>query len=235
VAPDFIDSGSPGSRWGPRATQEVRWRGHNPLDLAENLRGLALVLRTGNGERGGPLGSYTDVDVVEVGVHAMGDRLHGRLQELGIPHVWDDYGPGQHLWPYWNRGLAQTLPTLMERLRRRAPPPRRITFKAIEPRYAAWGWKVSLERPVLEFSRLSGAWRGGFTLAGSGRATVTTPPAYAPGGDYTVTVRRRTQRLEADARGRLRVAVALGRANTKQQYTPGATTRVFTARVRIAP
>ena len=41
---------------GPAETQEVRWRAHNPHDLAENLRGLALWLRTGNGEPGGPFG-----------------------------------------------------------------------------------------------------------------------------------------------------------------------------------
>ena len=39
----------------PRDTEEVRWRAHNPADLAENLRGLALWLRTGNGQPGGPV------------------------------------------------------------------------------------------------------------------------------------------------------------------------------------
>ncbi len=176
VAPDFIDSGSPGSRWGPRATQEVRWRGHNPLDLAENLRGLALVLRTGNGERGGPLGSYTDVDVVEVGVHAMGDRLHGRLRSSASrtsgTTTARDSTCGRTGTAAWRRRCRRSWSASGAGRRRRA----RITFKAIEPRYAAWGWKVSIKRPALEFSELSGAWRGGFTLAGSGRATVTTPP-----------------------------------------------------------
>ena len=32
------------------ATEEVRWRAHNPYDLAENLRGLELWMRTGNGQ-----------------------------------------------------------------------------------------------------------------------------------------------------------------------------------------
>ena len=28
-------------------------------------------------------------------------RLHQRLRALRIRHVWDDYGPGTHDWPYW--------------------------------------------------------------------------------------------------------------------------------------
>ena len=62
VGPSVIDAisasdgAAPGSLWGPFATQEVRWRAHDPYDLAENLRGLALWLRTGNGQPGGPFG-----------------------------------------------------------------------------------------------------------------------------------------------------------------------------------
>src|SRR5438270_13253936 len=29
-----LDGGHPGDLWGPRLTQEVRWRAHNPWDLA---------------------------------------------------------------------------------------------------------------------------------------------------------------------------------------------------------
>ena len=54
--------------FGPRATQEVRWRGHNPWDLAANLRGLSLTVRTGNGLPGGPFGGGDGVEQV---VHRM--------------------------------------------------------------------------------------------------------------------------------------------------------------------
>ena len=50
------DGGRPGSVFGDFTTQGIRWRGHNPPDLAVNLRGLALTLRTGNGQPGGPFG-----------------------------------------------------------------------------------------------------------------------------------------------------------------------------------
>jgi S-formylglutathione hydrolase FrmB len=78
----LADGGKAGSLWGPFATDEVRWRAHNPVDLAENLRGLALWLRTGNGQPGGPLGGGPTVDAIEAGVEAMAKKLHQRLLQL---------------------------------------------------------------------------------------------------------------------------------------------------------
>ena len=87
----------------------------------------------------------------------MAKNLHQRLLKLEIPHVFDDYGPGHHLWPYWNRDLKETLPAIMARFRKGSRPPARVTFTAVEPRYAVYGWSVSVKRPALEFSRLAKA------------------------------------------------------------------------------
>jgi hypothetical protein len=38
-----------------------------------------------------------------------------------------------------------------------------------------FGWRVAMHRGAAEFSTLAGAGTGGFTLRGSGTATVTTP------------------------------------------------------------
>jgi S-formylglutathione hydrolase FrmB len=221
--------------FGPRATQEIRWRGHNPTDLAPNLRGLRLVVRTGSGQPGGPFGGG---DVVELAVHQMSVSFHERLASLRIGHVWDDYGPGGHLWPYWQRDLRETLPELMAGFRQPAAPPARVTFRAVEPRYGAYGWRVAVHRPALEFSELRAAGRRGFTLRGSGTARVTTPPLYRPGERLRVRVRdRRGTRAGtrvAGRGGRLRIAVDLGPGNRVQQDAPGATTRVFSAAVRVA-
>ena len=40
-------AGRPARSGATAATEELLWRAHNPADLAENLRGLALWLRTG--------------------------------------------------------------------------------------------------------------------------------------------------------------------------------------------
>jgi S-formylglutathione hydrolase FrmB len=218
----------PGPHLGPYDTQEVRWRGNNPWDLAENLRGVELALRTGNGEADGPYGDNDiwpgGLDPVEAGVHVANVSLHDRLEALGIHHIWDDYGPGAHTVPYWNRDLRLSLPVLMRTFRQPPPRPRLIGLRAIEPRYSVYGWDVRLRRKALEFSRLSGAGKAGFTLTGSGSATVRTPALYDAGASYAITTRRsgatRRTTVTADRRGRLRIALRLGPANRLQQFTP---------------
>ena len=103
---------------GPRAENAARWRAHLPISLASRLRTLYPdELRTGTG-RPGPLdrprppraGGACDVERF---LHPANVRMHERLARLGIRHVWDDYGPGTHDWPYWRRDLRRTLPGLM--------------------------------------------------------------------------------------------------------------------------
>jgi esterase/lipase superfamily enzyme len=245
ISPDFIsavagsDGGDKASLWGDYSTDQVRWRGHNPVDLAENLRGLALWIRTGNGQPGGPFPGNPSLDPIEGAVEVMAKNIHARLQKLHIAHVLDDYGAGQHLWPYWNRDLSETLPGIMARFRKGSRPPARVTFNAVEPSYSVYGWSVKFKRPALEFSRLAKANRNGFSLSGSGSATVTTPAVYERRARYVVTVKRRSgkeaYRLLSNRQGRLHVLVPLGPGNRVQEYAPGATTRVFTSKVRIRP
>jgi S-formylglutathione hydrolase FrmB len=103
--------------WGERSANEARWRAHLPISIAARLRSLALVeLRTGDG-RPGPLDRHgtkpgCPACALERYLHAGNVRLHARLRALGIRHVWDDYGPGTHDWPYWRRDLRETLPDL---------------------------------------------------------------------------------------------------------------------------
>jgi S-formylglutathione hydrolase FrmB len=109
-APAFAANGFanliPERVWG---SDPARWREHNPLDLAANLRGLKLLeLRTGNGTPG-PLDTRTGRDNLEYEVWRENAALHAKLDQLGIPHVFDDYGPGVHDWPYWARDLERTL------------------------------------------------------------------------------------------------------------------------------
>jgi S-formylglutathione hydrolase FrmB len=226
-----LDGGQPGSLWGLRETQEVRWRAHNPWDLAANLRGMTLAIHTGNGETGGPYGGGGDP--LEPAVHQMSVSFHERLAALGIEHVWDDYGPGGHDWPYWNRDLREDLPGIMAAFAKVRPTtPSRFSFTAVEPDYDIYGWGVALERPQLEFSTLTGAGADGFTLSGSGRATVTTPARYRARAPYLTSAGA----VRADDHGRLHIGVDLGAANQVQEYSvPGSTagTTFFTKRVTI--
>ena len=233
-----IGSILPDALYGPRAAQEVRWRGSNPADLAPNLRGLELTLRTGNGKPGGTFGGGPDG--IEIVVHDANISLHRRLRALGIGHVWDDYGPGAHTWPYWQRGLRQTLPSLLAVFRRSPAPPARFTYRAIAPRYRIYGWRVAVKRPALEFSTLRTQGRQGFSVTGSGTARVVTARLFRPRTPVAVTARfsfgkpRRTV-VKADPSGRLTLTLTLGPGNRAQEYTQGARTKRFRTRVSLTP
>ena len=75
--------------------------------------------------------------------------------------------------------------------------------------------------------------RRGFTLTGRGSGSVTTARFFRPGARYPVRVGARRRTLRASAAGRLRIAVPLGPGNPRQEFTAGAATRVFRARVTI--
>jgi S-formylglutathione hydrolase FrmB len=212
----------PSAVFGPRLTEEVRWRGHNPVDLAENLRGLLLSFDTGSGARGGDL--HSGGDPVEWAMHEMGRAMHRTLGGLGIDHRWNDYGAGCHCWYYWQRDLRELLPRLMDRFAHPAPPPSPFSYRSIDATYRAYGWQVALQRPAVEVSRLSDAGPGGFALSGSGAASVTTSRMFEPGQVVRVTTvdaggTRRVERT-ADGSGRLAVPVSLGPGNPYQQLSP---------------
>ena len=154
VSPDVFDAltvqdgGTPGAVFGERRTEELRWRAHNPWDIAENLRGLHLEIRAGNGERGeldepGP----APPDALEQSTYGQSVRFHERLDALGLPHVWDAYGNGTHTWPYWARDLRRTLPEFMRVLADPPPPPERVTYTAAEPEYEVYGWQRERRAP----------------------------------------------------------------------------------------
>ena len=199
------DGGTAASVWGPRATDELRWRSENPWDLAENLRSLDLTLRTGNGLPG-PLDG-PDVSPVaaaaEFGVHRDNISLHDRLTALRIRHVWDDYGPGTHSWPYWARDLRETLPSIMADFAHPPKRPRRVTYRTARPAYTVFGWRVRFARTTLAWSRLVGADKRGFTLEGSGAVTVRTPRVGPGRSRVTATIDGATRQLKADRAGRV--------------------------------
>jgi diacylglycerol O-acyltransferase / trehalose O-mycolyltransferase len=102
--------------WGDPAVpgQLEIWQLHNPPNQAENLRGKALFMSSGNG-KSGPLDGCCSIfdDWVEHLVQAESQSLLDRLNSLRIPVTTDFYGPGHHSWPYWQRELHRSLPLLL--------------------------------------------------------------------------------------------------------------------------
>jgi S-formylglutathione hydrolase FrmB len=236
-----LDGAPPDSMFGPRASQQINWAAHDPGVLASNLRGMDLRLYTGNGSQG-PLDPEPNpgAGLIEAGVHELTLLFRAHLEALDIPSFLRDYGPGTHAWPYWQRDLRETVGPLMDEFAHPGPAPARVGYRSAENRWSVWGYDVAMHRPAREFSSLQSGTISGFSLSGSGSATVTTPGVYQPGSAATVRVEgereERTDHLTAGDDGRLRIEVPLGPGNPEQQYTAAALlrgTRVFTTRVRI--
>src|SRR6202011_4883174 len=103
------------SMFGPRSSEEINWAAHDPTTLASNLKGMNLLMFTGNGKPG-PLDHGTPSSLataIEAGVEQLTRLFHNRLVSLRIPSFDDNYGPGTHSWPYWTRGLRVSIGTLV--------------------------------------------------------------------------------------------------------------------------
>jgi diacylglycerol O-acyltransferase / trehalose O-mycolyltransferase len=109
----LVDGGLPDDQFGDPILNAPNWQAHNPWNLAPNLRGMTLDVDTGNGVPGPLDSNKLNFDPVEEQVHEMSVAFHQRLAALGIPHIWNDYGPGTHSWPYWQRDLAEAMPSMM--------------------------------------------------------------------------------------------------------------------------
>ncbi|MGC7095214.1 alpha/beta hydrolase [Amycolatopsis lurida] len=204
------DGGAPGAIWGDRRTSAVRWRAHNPWDLAVNLRGMTLVVRTRSGLPGPLDRRGRRPDPVEALVFHESLRFHRKLTVLGIAHEWH-YGPGTHDWPYWTVDLRETLPVLLRAFADPPPPPARLTHVSAESSYRVQGWEVQIDRPRMEFSTLANADRSGFSFTGSGLARIRTPGWFEPNTPYPVTVEHNESKPRTDPQGRLEFLLRLGR------------------------
>jgi hypothetical protein len=131
------------------------------------------------------------------------------LKHAGVPATVEDYGPGTHSWPYWQRDLHHALPLLMAALSHPAPSPASWSYRTTDRAFDVWGYHVAQQGGSPGWIILSGVWRGGLSARGTGRLVVTTAPLYRPHGSYTVTGPTR-QRVQADAAGRLRLILVPG-------------------------
>lgn len=233
----LMDRTTPFQVFGPRVTEEVHWRAHNPLDLASNLRGLHLAFYSGNGVP--PASEIALLGEQEVLSPGQATAMHDRLDAYGIPSSLRIYNSGGHTWPTFNRSFAEELPRLEVAVGKPTGGPSSFNFTAVEPNFEAYGYIVRMHRTVAEFASLGAVTTRGFTLSGSGRADIITAPRYSPGGRYLITATTPGRRLQsvvnADELGRLHIPVLLGPSNTVQQYTTNsqASRRSYEASVLI--
>jgi diacylglycerol O-acyltransferase / trehalose O-mycolyltransferase len=110
---DFHEA--PDALWGDPQQQADIWAAHNPYDLAPRLRGIRLFVSVGNGQPGpldGPATSGQAQEIEQI-LYPQSTAFVKRLRQLGIPVRFDNYGPGTHDWPYWQRELHRSLPLLL--------------------------------------------------------------------------------------------------------------------------
>jgi S-formylglutathione hydrolase FrmB len=238
-----LDRVAPNTFFGDPLTDGINWAAHDPATLAENLRSTRMYMYWGNGQPG-PFDTPTSFlggTGIETLVSHDNDDFEARLHALGIPALFDPYGPGTHSWPYWERDLKWSIDKVMSGFAHPEANPSPFTYMSADAGYAVYGWRVAMHRTAREFSTVVGR-RRGFSLAGSGSGTVTTPAVYRPRGRYRVTlagdrVSKRALLVRAGRGGRLRIQVPLGPANPNQQYTAQAQvtgTAVYTTGVTIA-
>ena len=237
TASSSIDLGLPDSIYGPRATQEVRWRGHNPTDLARNLGSLDVQLYTGNGVL-----SATEADPVSVAMCAVEagiirpetESAHRALVDRGIPHTFTSYDWGCHSPVMFQQEIAETLPRFARRFSQDVSLPDSFDFRAIEPHFSVFGWSIGADPDrALEFIDLHDVGATGFTITGSGATQVNTPPLFKGRASVTVLINGVPSRIAPHRDGSLRLVIDLGPASRDQQYTIGAMTIRRSAVVRF--
>jgi diacylglycerol O-acyltransferase/trehalose O-mycolyltransferase len=233
---------------GDPAEQEVRWRDGNPTDLAANLRGVRLFVRSGDGTPGPHDAATEPADAteallwrwrlgVESGAHRMAVRFAAALAAGGVTGADVAYHRGSHTPPYWQEDAREFAAWLGRQLRAGVRPPAEASVASADAVVTAWGWTFRTHRPVTEFLYLRLGPGGRVTLTGSGRVDVLTAAAFRPGRRYAVTTGTSTRPVRADARGRLRFTADLGPAHTVQQtaFGPEATAGWVTSATTIRP
>jgi S-formylglutathione hydrolase FrmB len=210
--------------YGPRATQEVRWHGHNPTDLADNLRDVDLQVRTAQGSPNPPVEGSDPSSAVgcteEHGIYDTNVSFHDELLAEGVPHLWKDYGAGCHSIPNFRREFTDSLSGLENAFVHPRPAPKTFSYRSIEPHFTIWGWRVDADPArALEFLQMRQAGRHGLTLIGSGTTQIRTPPVFRGVDAVAVVTADGTRALSPDDDGRLAFTVSLGPPHPDQQGT----------------
>jgi diacylglycerol O-acyltransferase / trehalose O-mycolyltransferase len=102
--------------WGDPDAQREVWAAHDPTELADRLRGIALFVSSGDGRPGPYEPPGAGRNAIERSVLRESRAFVAALRRSDIPVRADFYGPGIHDWPYWERELKRALPVLLQPL-----------------------------------------------------------------------------------------------------------------------
>ncbi len=102
--------------WGDPVAQRRIWKAHDPFHLAKRLRSIPVYLSCGDGTTG-PLDAPGAVSALETDFNRQNHALAEELRRVGARHLTTNfYGPGTHVWAYWERELHASLPMLLRAL-----------------------------------------------------------------------------------------------------------------------
>ncbi|MEV5986777.1 alpha/beta hydrolase family protein [Streptomyces sp. NPDC052051] len=102
--------------WGDPVAQREVWAAHDPFHLAKRLKSIPVYLSRGDGTTG-PFDAPGTTSDLEADFNRQNQALAGELARVGAKHVTTNfYGSGTHAWPYWERELHASLPTLLRAL-----------------------------------------------------------------------------------------------------------------------
>ena len=205
------------------------YHGQLPIDLAENLDGLDMVLDIGTSCSSDATQDLCGTFAFEQLFVQDNRDLVSRLDTIG--HVGEvDYREteGGHAWRWWTQWLRdRQLPFLLARMADPGPgtskplPPRLpFRYRSIASAFDVHGYQVAVTRRVREFLDLRGVTADGLTVKGSGAASIVTAPLYRPRGRYRVSGwGGNPETLIADDAGRLHLRADLGPSHEYEQYT----------------
>jgi enterochelin esterase-like enzyme len=211
-------------------TSPAYLHGQLPIDLAENLDGLDMVLDIGTSCSSDATedlcGSFAFEQLFVQDNRDLVARLHT------INHVGEvDYREteGGHAWRWWTSWLRERqLPFLLARMAdprlgptaKPLPPRFPFRYRSISPAFEVYGYLVTVERGVREFLDLGDVRPEGLTVKGSGAASIVTAPLYRPRGRYRVSGwGGAPEVLTADDAGRLHLRADLGPSHQYEQFT----------------
>lgn len=178
--------------FGDPTTEQARYRGNMPFDLAMNgrawagrtqslhIRGFVNNAVARRAEDLGP--SYPTSQAYEAIVLPMNLDMDLAFQMAGVARGFEIH-PGLHSDAYWNPFLRKQLVEQYARVRHTdgrgspTPMPTLFDFRSISTDFAIWGWRFRVLRDSIEFLTLRDVSCRGLTLRGTGVVTVTIPAA----------------------------------------------------------